>query len=50
MTVFLSRKSRGQKSLGGYSSWGHKESDMIYQLCMHRHIGDIEIGLKNSVY
>ena len=25
--VFLSGKSRGQRSLGGYSPWGHEESD-----------------------
>ena len=26
--VFLPGKSHGQRSLGGYSSWSHKESDM----------------------
>ena len=26
--VFLLRKSHGQRSLMGYSPWGHKESDM----------------------
>ena len=26
--VFLPGKSHGQRSLGGYSSWGRKESDM----------------------
>ena len=26
--VFLPGKSRGQRSLAGYSPWGHKESDM----------------------
>ena len=26
---------RGQKSLAGYSPWGHKESDMTEKLCMH---------------
>ena len=25
--VFLSGESHGQRSLGGYSPWGHKESD-----------------------
>ena len=25
--VFLLGESRGQRSLAGYSSWGHKESD-----------------------
>ena len=27
-SVFLSGKSHGQRGLMGYSSWGHKESDM----------------------
>ena len=26
--VFLPGKSHGQRSLSGYSSWGHKELDM----------------------
>ena len=26
--VFLPGESHGQRSLAGYSSWGHKESDM----------------------
>ena len=26
--VFLREKSHGQRSLVGYSPWGHKESDM----------------------
>ena len=30
--VFLPGESRGQKSLAGYSPWGHKESDMTEQL------------------
>ena len=30
--VFLPRKSRGQRSLAGYSPWGSKESDMTEQL------------------
>ena len=25
--VFLTRESRGQRSLVGYSPWGHKQSD-----------------------
>ena len=35
-SVFLSGKSHGQRSLvhGGYSSWGHKESDTTY----HTHL------------
>ena len=31
-TVFLPGKSHGQKSLGGYSPWGCKESDMTEHL------------------
>ena len=30
--VFLPGKSHGQRSLAGYSPWGHKESDMIKRL------------------
>ena len=30
--VFLSGKSHGHRSLAGYSPWGYKESDMIYQV------------------
>ena len=30
--VFLPGKSRGQRSLAGYSLWGHKESDMTQWL------------------
>ena len=26
--IFLFEKSNGQRSLAGYSPWGHKESDM----------------------
>ena len=30
--VFLPGESHGQKSLAGYSPWGHEESDMTEQL------------------
>ena len=30
--VFLLGKSHGQRSLVGYSPWGHKESDMTERL------------------
>ena len=33
--VFLPRKSCGQRSLEGYSPWGHKELDMTEQLGTH---------------
>ena len=32
--VFLPGKFHGQKSLGGYSPWSHKESDMTGQLTL----------------
>ena len=32
MPVFLSGKSCGQRSLVGYSPWGHKELDTTEQL------------------
>ena len=32
--VFLPGKSHGQRSLVGYSSWGHEESDMTEQLTL----------------
>ena len=36
-SVFLSGKSHGQRSLGGYSPWEHKESDKTEQLTdIHR--------------
>ena len=36
--VFLPGESRGQRSLVGYSPWGHKESDRTEQLTLS-HIG-----------
>ena len=33
--VLLPGKSHGQRSLVGYSSWGHKESDTTEQLHFH---------------
>ena len=33
--VFLPGESQGQRSLEGYSPWGHKESDMTEQLRKH---------------
>ena len=33
--VFLPWKSRGQRSLVGYSPWGRRESDMTEQLSVH---------------
>ena len=36
--VFLPGESHEQKRLEGYSSWGHKESDMTEQLSTHTNI------------
>ena len=33
--VFLPGKSRGQRSLVGYNSWGQKESDMTEHITEH---------------
>ena len=41
--VFLPRKSHGQRSLAGYSPWGHKESDTTE----HARIIMIVKGLKS---
>ena len=38
-SIFLLGKSHGQRSLAGYSSWGHKVSDMTERL---KHIFYIE--------
>ena len=35
--VFMPGESRGQRSLAGYSPWGHKESDTTYWLNNKRH-------------
>ena len=35
VSVFLPEKSHGQRSLVGYCSWGHKESDMTEWLSAH---------------
>ena len=32
--VFLPGKSHGQKSLAGYSQWGHKKSDTTKHHCI----------------
>ena len=35
--VFLPEEFHGQKSLAGYSPWGHKESDMTEKLTLSLH-------------
>ena len=37
--VFLPEKSQGQRSLGGYSPWGRKESDMTEHACTKENTG-----------
>ena len=41
--MFLPGKSPGQRSLEGYSPWGHKELDITEHACMHTH----ETGREN---
>ena len=43
-SVYLPGEFHGQKSLAGYSSWGHKESDMTEQL-IHTHVDANRIDL-----
>ena len=51
--VFLPEKSHTQRSLVGYSPWGHKESDMPWWLnnsmSIRRH-GSLEATLKTAYY
>ena len=41
--------SNGQRSLAGYTPWGHKESDMTEQLSFHFHDQDIMGNLEFSL-
>ena len=36
--VFLPEKFHGQRSLVGYSPWGHKELDTTEELSIHAHL------------
>ena len=36
--VFLPGESHGQRSLSGYSPWGHKELDATEQACMSNNL------------
>jgi len=41
--IFLPGKFHGQRSLAGYSPWGHKESDMTeHYVYTHTHIYKME--------
>ena len=45
--IFLPEKSHGQRSLVGYSPWGHKESGMTQRLNHHQgYMGQKEILLQ----
>ena len=44
--VFLPGESHGQRSLRGYSLWGHRESDMTEQLYTAQHIGNTDVENK----
>ena len=43
--VFLPRESQGQRSLAGYSPWGHKESDMTEATYTAQHTYKIQTTL-----
>ena len=43
-TVFLPGKSHGQRSLVGYSPWGHKESDTTECLSTHACMNTVYLG------
>ena len=51
--VFLSGESHGQRSLVGYSPWGHKELDVIEQLHNQpkaQHNPDLDLWYHLSTY
>ena len=47
--VLLPRKSHGQRSLGGYSPWGHEESDTTERLHFHFSLSFIGEGNGNPL-
>ena len=47
--VFLPGESQGQRILAGYSSWGHKESDMTEHAQMHTHSSRVKTPWKSRV-
>ena len=48
--IFLPKKSHGQKSLVGYSPWGHKKSDTAEQTCPVPHARSLLIMLYIVIY
>ena len=53
MPVFLPGEFHGQRSLGGYSPWGHKESDTIEHVhartSVQKWIGGILVDMETAV-
>ena len=48
--VFWPGEFHGQRSLEGYSSWGHRDSDTTEQLSAHTHLlGDTTYALVSYV-
>ena len=48
--VFLPGKFHGQRSLVGYSSWGHKESDMTEHSEQHSNVKLTQTFLEKNEY
>ena len=46
--IFLPGKFHGQKSLVGYSPWGHKELDTTEHLCTHMQLSQAQWSPKAS--
>ena len=47
--VFLPRESHGQRSLAGYSPWGHKESDTTERISMHT-AHTLDLGITHMIH
>ena len=47
--VFLPGKSHAQRSLEGYSPWGHKELDTNERLSMHCHYLYLQFGQRHKM-
>ena len=47
--MLLHGESHEQKSLAGYSPWGHKESTQLKQLSMHKEYSGCQFNTPDSV-
>ena len=47
--IFLPGKFHGQRSLGGYSPWGHKESDMTEYTHTHTQACTFPLSIKDNL-